>query len=195
MRNRLLVLLVALTAAAATVLSARETLNYIYRRGDRTYMRSDGDGLANLKALEKRYGSEFVWVRMDGKGYVIGDPSVLASVREIFAELDRLEAPMHQVEQRMKPHEREMERIESRLDAVTDQYDDEDLSDSRRQTLEAKMHDLEEEMHQVEKQMSGVEREMEKLEREMEKHEAVVEARFEEAVTRAIRAGKAQRLD
>jgi hypothetical protein len=56
MRNRLLVLLVVLTAAAATVLSARENFSYIYKRADTTYMRSDGDGLSSLKELGKRYG-------------------------------------------------------------------------------------------------------------------------------------------
>lgn len=194
MRKTLLVLLVVLIAAAATVLSAREKMSYIYKRGDTTYMRSDGD-LSNLKAIQKRYGSEFVWVRDGGDTYVLTDPAVLASIRGIFSELDRLNAPMREIEERMKPHEREMEKIESRLDAVTEQLDDEDLSDSQRDSLESKMHGIEAEMRQVEKRMNEVERELDRMEREMDIQEEAAEKRFEDVVTRAIRAGKAQRAD
>lgn len=197
MRYRLLaVLLLAAAAVAGTFASFGDSrTSYVHRRGDRTTMMTISGGIPDLNALTRRYGSEYVWARQEGREYIITDAAVLAEVRAAFAKLDEVEAPMRGLEERMKPHEREMEKIESRLDALADQLDDEDLSDSARDAIEEKMQAVEKERQAVEDRMEVVEREMETLSDRIERHAEAAEAQLEQLVNRAVRSGKALRLD
>jgi chromosome segregation ATPase len=194
MRTRLLVLALLLSAVVAGVLSADDDrMSYIYRHGDGATMRISGAGMDHLGATAKKYGNEFVWVRISGRSYVIRDAATLAEVREAFREAEAMAPSVRAVEQRLKPYEQQMEAVEERIDSLSDRLDDERLGDSAREGIEQKLRQAERDMRSIEQQMSGIEREMEKLENEMERREAAGEDRFERIVERAIERGVAER--
>lgn len=196
MRTRMIGLVLVVSAVMAGVSAAGgNRMSYIYKRGDSSYTRISGSAMDRIGAVSRKYGSEFVWVRVDGRSYVIRDSATLAAVRNAFREVEAMEPSLRDVEKRLKPFERQMEGVEERMDALSDQLDDEALSDSERDAIERKMHDVENDMRQVERQMEGIEREMERLENESEKREAVAEDRFEEIVERAVERGTAERVD
>jgi DNA repair exonuclease SbcCD ATPase subunit len=194
MRTRLLALVLLVAAVATLVIAAPRSTksSYIYKRGDSTYM---SGSLDDLKALQGRYGTEFVWTRQGGREYVITDRAVLDSVRAAFAELDAKERPLKEIERHLEPHERELDRIERRVDDLDDELEDEDLPESTRATLERQLQVAEDEMRKVEDRMRGLEQELERVEREMERFEEAAEAKFERIVERAIDDGKATRVD
>jgi septal ring factor EnvC (AmiA/AmiB activator) len=192
MRTRLLTLALLLTAG---VLMAEERpMSYIYKRGEGLYTRISGAAIDRIGDVAKKYGDEFVWVRVSGRNYVIRDAAALAEVRGAFAAVEAMEPSLHAIEQRMKPFEREMEKIEERVDSLGDRLDDESLSESARDAIEDRLHAAENEMRAVEDKMQVVEREMERIENESEKREAAAEDRFEEIVERAIARGVAERV-
>jgi chromosome segregation ATPase len=193
MRTRLPLFAFLLSVMVAGVLSAGDDrMSYIYKHGGSSSMRIGGSW-SNLGAVTKKYGDEFVWVRLSGRSYVIRDAATLAEVREAFREVTAMEPSMREVERRLKPYEQQMETAEEHVDALGDRLDDESLSDSARESIEAKLRDAERDLAAIEKQMSGIEREMETLEKEEERREAIAEDRFEGIVERAIRRGVAER--
>jgi predicted nucleic acid-binding Zn-ribbon protein len=195
MRTRLLAFALLLFAAAAGVLTAGDkSMSYLYKRGDSSYMRMNAS-IDRIGAVAKKYGNEFVWVRSNGRSYVIRDAATLAEVRSAFGEVDAMEPSLREAEKRLKPFEKQMEAIETRVDAFGDQLDDENLGESTRDAIEAKLRDAEDALRGVERQMAGVERETERLERESEKREEAAEERFERIVERAIESGVAERAD
>jgi chromosome segregation ATPase len=195
MRKASIVLAILVTAAAAGVVFAGgdDRMSYIYHRADDSHTHVSGAAIDRIGPIVKKYGREFVWLRLDGRSYVIRDAATLGEIRNAFRELDAMHAPMETIENRMKPFEEKMEAIEQRIDALSDQLDDEDLSDSMRDAIDRKMQTAEDEMHDIERQMQGIEREMEKLEKETERLEKIADAKFEEIVQRAVRTGVAQR--
>lgn len=197
MRTRLLVLALLLSAMAAGVVTAgsKDSMSYIYRRGDGMHTRISGAGINRIVAVGKKYGDHFVWVRMSGREYLIRDAATLAEVRSVFREVEAMEPSLHAVEKRLAPFEKQMEAVEERVDSLSDRLDDESLGESARDAIEAKLRDAERDMHAVEKQMESIEREMEKLEREEERREAAAEDQFQRLVERAIDRGVAERVD
>jgi len=195
MRTRWIAFALLLSAVLAGVLTAGDKpMSYIYKRGDDMYTRINGS-LDGLGKVAKKYGSEFVWVRSNGRNYVIRDAATLAEVRNAFREVEAMEPAMREVERRLKPFEQRMEVIEERVDSYGDQLGDEDLRDSTRDAIETKLRDAEDDMRDIERQMESVEREMEKLDKEIERLEAVAERNFERIVERAIDKGIAERAD
>lgn len=191
MRTRLIAL--ALLVSASVLMTAKDRFTYIYKRGDSSITRISGS-FDQIGKVSKKYGHEFVWLRMDGRAYLIRDAVTLAEVRNAFRHLEEMEPSMREVERRLKPFEREFEKIEERVDELSDSFDD-DLSDSERDAIEDKLRDAENEMRAVEAKMRPVERELERLEKESERREEIAEKRFEEIVERAVRQGVAERVD
>ena len=196
MRTRLIALVLLVSAAVAGVITAANRLDtYVYKRGNGMYSRISGSAINRIGEIYKKYGNEFVWLRMNGRGYVIRDAATLAEVRNAFRHLEELDPRLREVEQRMRPFEREIEKIEESVDSLGDSLDDESLSDAKRDAIEARLRDAEEKMRGVEEKMRVVEREMEKLEKQAEKLEEVAEARFEVIVQRAVERGVAERVE
>lgn len=192
MRTRLIAL--ALLVFAAVLTTAKQRFTYIYKRGDSTHARISG-AFDRIGEVSKKYGNEFVWLRMDGRSYLIRDAGTLADVRNAFRHLDEMEPSLREVERRLRPFEREFEKFEERVDALGDSLDDERLSEATRDDIEEKMRVAEEKMRAVEEKMRVVEREQERLEKESERREVIAEKRFEEIVERAVKQGIAQRVD
>lgn len=177
-------------------MTAKDRFTYIYKRGDNSHMRISGafDRIGDISKT-KKYGNEFVWLRMDGSSYVIRDAVTLAEVRNTFRDVEAMEPSLREVERRLEPFEREFERVEERVDELGDSLDDDHLSDAARDAIEDKLRDAESAMRAVEARMRPVEREMERLEKESERREEIAEKQFEAIVERVVRQGVAQRVD
>jgi peptidoglycan hydrolase CwlO-like protein len=194
MRTRLAVLTLLIAIAATSLVTADERDSYVWKRNASTTTMFHGD-LDDVRRLTSLYGSEYVWTRQSGREYVITDRAVLDEVATIFVELDRAQAPMDAVQERMRPHQRAMDRAADRMEALAERLEDEDLSDSVRATIERQMHEVEKEMERVEAQMEIVEHEIERLSTVIEAKAEKVERKFEALVDRAIREGKAKRVN
>lgn len=181
MRRLLLPLLLLVTTASA---ADRYSFSYIYKRGDQSHLRTNGGDIDSLVRTSKRWTGEFVWLRRDGRNYLIRDAAVLAAVANAFADMHALEPRLRAAEEKRRPVEAKMEVVEERLDRLSDENGDE----AERRKAERAMQALEDE-HRI------VERAAETLEKEMERREELAERKFGQIVIRAIETGKAQRVD
>ena len=200
MRTRFIALALILFAIASGVLLAGDkSMIYVYKSGDGLHTRMNTTVVTGwtdrIGDIARRFGKEFVWVRMNRRDYVIRDAATLAEVRNAFRDVEAMRPSLRAVEKRLKPFEDQSEAIEKRTDALSDQLDDESLSESMREAIEAKLRDAEDDLRVVERQMEGIEREMEQLEKESDKREELAEKRFEKIVERAIESGVAERAD
>lgn len=192
-----LALLVSAVVTGAIV-AGNQPVTYIYKRGDNHYTRLSGpfnESIDQMVKATKKYGNEFVWLRKNGRNYVIRDAATLAEVRNAFREVEAMEPSLREVERRLKPFEREMEKIEERVDALGDSLDDEDMAEATRDSIEARLRDAEKQLRAVEAKANVIEREMEKLEHESERLEQIAEKRFEAIVERAVGNGVAERVE
>jgi len=199
MRTRLIALALLVSGAVAgAIVAGNQPITYIYKRGDSHYTRLSGpfnESIDRMVKATKKYGNEFVWLRKNGRNYVIRDARTLAEVRQAFREVEAMEPSLREVERRLKPFEREMEEIEERVDALGDSLDDEEMAESTRNSIEARLRDAEEALRAVEAKANVIEREMERLEKQSEKLEEVAEKRFEAIVERAVDSGVAERVE
>ena len=78
MRTRLIAL--ALLGCAALVITAKPRIEYIYKRSGSMHTRISGS-FDRIGEVARRYHGEFVWLRMDGRNYLIRDAATLAEVR------------------------------------------------------------------------------------------------------------------
>jgi len=103
----------------------------------------------DLKSMRRALGSErryVLWARVDGKEYVVTDPTVLARARAIFGRTDGLDAKQEVLEKQLEAMEdsqveesKAFEREEERLDALQDELDEEQdrVSDAMERDLDA----------------------------------------------------------
>lgn len=192
MRTRLIAL--ALLGCAALVITAKPRIEYIYKRSGSMHTRISGS-FDRIGEVARRYHGEFVWLRMDGRNYLIRDAATLAEVRSTFRPVEELEPSLREVERRLKPFEQEMEQVEERIDELGDSLDDDRLTDATRDDVEDKIRDAETKMRAIEDKARVIERELERLEQESERRETIAEKKFEELVVRAVRQGIAERVD
>jgi vacuolar-type H+-ATPase subunit I/STV1 len=178
----LLFALLALTAAAGD----RSHFTYIYKKGGHTHMRSSMD-IERMVKVSKRWEGDYVWLRLDGKEWLIRDAAVLAEVNRVFAEMHALEPAKRAADAQRHPYEVKIEALEKQIDALTDD-DDENVNDKR-------VRELERQMRAIEREYEAVERKAEKLEEEMDRLEEIAEVKFDQIVLRAVRQGKAVRVD
>ena len=190
MRNLLVLLpLLAVTAVAGD----RSRFAYIYKEAaGQSHIRSAGDDIESLVRTSKRFTGEYIWVKKDGRQYLIRDAAILAEVRAAFAEMHAFEPKLNAAERRGEPLERKMEAVEKRVDRLSDALDDEETSDAKRAQLEAELRVAERELRALEQSLEPIENEAEALERQMDRLEEIAEREFEKIVLRAIGEGRAE---
>lgn len=191
MRKLVLLFLLAATALAGD----RPSFPYVYKTGEQAHLRSSGEDIETIVRISKRWTGEFVWLRKDGREYLIRDAAVLASVRAAFADMHAFEPRLRAANEKRRPWEEKMDALEERMDQISDQLGDEELTDRTRAHLESKLRELERQADAIEGDYQAAEREAERLEQEMDRLEEIAEAKFEQIVLRAVREGRAQRVD
>ena len=175
-------LLLPLLLALAVASSGSDSFAYIYSDGGRiTHIRNNTGSIETVVKIAKKWSGEYVWLERGGRQYLIRDAGVLAEVRAAFADLHAFEPVLRAAEKRFEPLEKEYDRLSDSLDE-----DEDDGVD--RSAVRARLR-------QLRPRYEAAEREVERLEREDERLEKIAEDRFEKIVLRAVREGKAKRVE
>ena len=176
--------------SAALSAAARSRFTYIYAPTGANYTISKGS-VDEIVKLNKRLSGAgpYLWVRLDGREYVIRDAGLLAEVERARAPLRALEPEQRELDRKMKPLEKREDRLENELDELTDRdEDDEELTAAERdrvRELRAQLRDLRREMRQYEREENELDRREDELDR-------VFDDEVERITERAIRNGIAQ---
>jgi hypothetical protein len=164
-RTILLLALLALTTGAAW----KHGDAYVLHSGT-TDVTMTSMSIEDLPPLYRRLGNgSYLWVRIDGRQYLIRDGAVLHEATTIWAPVDAL-----------RPEQREVEAEERRLDRRIDA-----IEDGKAKGEPGELARLRERFRTV----SARERELDKRSEALEK---VAEAQLRELVERAIRNGRAE---
>lgn len=169
--------------------------------GEEITMSASTRDVFEIKALRGRIGGDFIWVRRDGKTYVIQDPAIIAKATEAWkpanamaarmdAVSDRMEAPsaemeelgrkMEAIAEAWRPNESEMERVSAEMESLAAKH--EKVAERMAKTAEelargfrAQEGELDRNLEALEVEMERLQVEMEPLQEEMEKLGAVME--------------------
>lgn len=181
----------ALTAVflAALSLSASGHRSYVLMDGDMTMVSGGSLDITSAVAKRQTYGSDFMWVRIDGREYVIRDATTLARIDSLFAPARASDPDMERLHKRMRPIEKRERQLEREADALSDREDDDaaltPAEKARLQTLNRQLRD-------VESQLRVLEREEDALDKKRDAHEAEAERQMWPLVEEAIRSGVAR---
>ena len=85
-----------------------------------TFIDAGGNAIDTLKALRARIDGEFLWVRRDGREYLVTDPDVLAKVRAAWDTTRPVGRQMEALGAEMEKHGAVMEQIGTRMEAAAD---------------------------------------------------------------------------
>ena len=176
--RRLPLLLLALAFAAAAAASPRVD-SYVFVPHGTNVMSSNID-LQRALSIGRRYGSHFLWVRHDGREYVIRDAATLDAIERV---LDSAGVPLPEMERlraKMRPLEARERTLDHEVDAISD-------DENRSAADEARLRDLEGRLREVESQLRVLEGEEERLDREQDRLEEEAERKMMPLIERAIR--------
>lgn len=155
------VLLVLASAAA----EARDSYVLHFGAGNSTTI---SGSLEDFNAVKDTLGGDYLWVRRDGRRYVITDRAKLAEAWDYFAP-----------ERELRPQQREIERETRKLERESDAL--EDMDDRK---LTARERDRLDELHAQERELSRRERALDQREEELDR---IAERKLWSLVDRAIR--------
>lgn len=77
--------------------------------------------IAEVERIRKNTAGDFLWIRRDGKAYLIQDPALLESARAAWRPTEPIEAQMAALEHEMQPHEQAMDALSKQMDALDKQ--------------------------------------------------------------------------
>jgi uncharacterized protein YoxC len=147
-----------------------------------------------IQAMRRDMPGDFLWVRKDGRDWVIVDPATVERAKRVWATLEPLDRQMETLDAQMEVHDRKVEALDAQMDKLSDEQDDNPQMDaaSRRmeelgrqqEALGEKQEDLADRMSSADAaQRASLSREMETLSaqqaalgRQMEAQSRVVEA-------------------
>lgn len=177
----------------------------LVRAGQQRFaMSGSSDDIATVRRLRQDIDGDFLWVRRDGKGYVVRDAGVLAKVRAAWQPVDALDARMQALQQRMEPHQRELDALQSRMDRIAAPTESPEMRAAeaamrdlagRQESLAAKQSRLAARMARsddagrdaLHREMDALSREMDTLSRQMDGHAVVMERQSEAMQHEAVR--------
>lgn len=146
-------LLLAIAVVTLTGSSARHDA-YIISTGDNLTFKA-GSSLDEFEAMRKRISGRYMWVRRDGREYVIRDETAIRRVEAFFAPVEAL-----------APEQKAVGREEEQLDREADRLSDKDhLSPAE----ETRLNELHERLRAVSQRVRELDEKEEKLEREAER--------------------------
>jgi hypothetical protein len=160
------VLLVLATASA----EARDSYVLHFGAGNSTTI---SGSLEDFTAVKGTLTGDYLWVRRDGRRYVITDRAKLAEAWDYFAP-----------ERELRPQQREIERETRKLERESDAL--EDMDDRK---LTARERDRLDELHAQERDLSRREQALDDREEELDR---AAERKLWQLVDRAIRDGSAR---
>jgi hypothetical protein len=167
-RSLSLAFLVVFAAAAA---EARDSYVLHFGAGNSTTI---SGSLEDFTAVKGTLSGDYLWVRHDGRRYVITDRARLAEAWDFFAS-----------ERELRPQQKEIERetrkLERESDALEDAQDDRQLTSRERSRLD--------DLHAQERDLGRREQALDQREEELDR---IAERKLWQMVDRAIREGSAR---
>ena len=160
--------LLVLAAAAA---EARDSYVLHFGAGNSTTM---SGSLEDFIALKGTLAGDYLWVRHDGRRYVITDRARLAEAWDYFA-------PERELRPQQQEIERETRKLERESDALEDAQDDRELTAHERSRLD--------DLHAQERDLGRREQALDEHEEELDR---AAERKLWSLVDRAIRDGAAR---
>jgi len=159
---------------------------YVLARGG--HWSSTNESLEALRAVQRRFSGEFLWVRRAGKEFLIRDRRTLDEAQSLFAPLRGLDPERAALEPRQSrlgskqaALDREQEKLERELDRLADDSESSG-EESARKGLERRQRELEARMRALE----GEERELDAVEHSIEEREDELERKAEAELWRLI---------
>ena len=183
MTRRFIALCLLLAAATVALAHDGDSMSYILKRGDST--RIVNLHWSDAQRFETR--GDFLWVELDGRGYLIRDERVLDQADRIFAPYRAISSERRELKNRARSLRQEQRSIERDLRNAERQ--------ARRADREADTRDLERQMERLEPRMQDLERDLERLDARRDEARRVAEREFERLVQDAIRGGRAEQRD
>jgi DNA repair exonuclease SbcCD ATPase subunit len=114
-----------------------------------------GASIHQLNAQMKRFSGRYIWVRRDGREYLIRDETTILRAEALFAP-----------EARLSPEHEAIAREERRLDRDLDRLED---KDDRTAEENRELHELRVKSRDIERRERELDRRQEALEREAER--------------------------
>jgi DNA repair exonuclease SbcCD ATPase subunit len=179
-----------LAAGAVALLASASRDAYILSGPESRISFSTGAEIPQIRAMQARFGGDFLWVRRHGNAYVIRDAALVQRARSFFVSVSAL-APAQEAVGR---EEAKLDHEEERLEAIADW-----ASDSEGRTRSAKddrsresaLRDAEAKLVEV----RAKQRDVGQREREIDQREEALEREAErklwQLVDDAIRSGAA----
>jgi hypothetical protein len=160
--------LLVLVAVAA---EARDSYVLHFGAGNSTTI---SGSIEDFTAINRTLSGDYLWVRHDGRRYVITDRAKLAEAWDYFA-------PQRELRPQQKEIERETRKLERESDALEDAQDDRQLSSRERSRLD--------DLHAQERDLGRREQALDQREEELDR---IAERKLWQMVDRAIREGSAR---
>lgn len=187
-------LLGCMMAPAAAPGQSQETVLVFDRARDAYVLSREGhwsstnESLEGLRAVQRRFPGEFLWVRRFGKEFLIRDPRTLEEAQSLFAPLRGLEPEraalkprQSRLESKQAALDREQEKLERELDRLADDSESSG-EESARKGLEHRQRELETRMRALE----GEQRELDAVEHSIDEREDDLEKKAEAELWRLI---------
>jgi len=133
---------------------------YALVRADRDGITMSGDtrDIPQIEGARKKMHGDFIWVRHNGRSYIVQDPAVIAQAVEAWKTTEPIEKQMQALEEQMKIPEQRMEALDKQM---------EELSNDKSPAHIA-MEKYQAQMEPLEKQAEAIGRKMEALGERME---------------------------
>ena len=160
----------------ASILELKAIGPYLFVRGgegDSVFVVENGAHIDSVATLKKRFGSTFLWFRLEGRPYVVQDEAALQQVRDLFKEDATLEAREQALEAQDSKLDGQRDGLEARMDTMTTR---EEKLDEQEEALEeespaasAARELLAKDRQALQQEMAGLEKEEQALEQQTQK--------------------------
>jgi chromosome segregation ATPase len=184
--RRLPLFLIALAIAVTAAASPRRD-GYVFVPHSGNMISSNMD-LDHALAIRHRFESRFLWIRHEGREYLIRDAATLDEIERLFEPSNIGRPELARLHEKIRPLEHRESQLDREADAISD-------DDDRTERDEARLRDLHVQLRDVEAQLRVLERQQEEIEAKQDRAEEEAERKMIPVVERAIRSGAAKRPD
>lgn len=124
--------------------STERSYALVHKNREAIRMSGSTDDIDDIRLARRAIDGDFVWLRRNGKAFVIRDAGVLARIENAWKPTQALDARMSELNARMLPHQKEMEALQARMERRQAAFEDPDMRDSREgmEMLSRKMESL-----------------------------------------------------
>ena len=171
----------------------------IVRKGSQSItMSGDTRDIDGIKAIRDSMGGDFLWLRRDGKAWVITDPAVMDRVERAWSAMEPLEREMDGLNSQMDVYNKKMDALNAQMDSLSSlqgEHPELDAASERMEALGRQQEALARKQEALAGQMANAgEARQDELSREMDALSAQQEAlsRQMEAESRTMEAASAR---